>query len=83
MTSGTTIGEMRSAIASRRPGMALLARPMAASVPRPVASAVAALPISRLLASARRQTGSPATSRYHRRENASASRRSIPSVKVK
>ena len=83
MTRGVTIGERRSPVARRRAGMARLASPMAASVPRAVASTVAALPMSRLFARARRQTGSPATSRYHRSENASASRRSIPSVNVK
>ena len=83
MMSGVTIGEISSPMTARRRGMAGFVRPRAASVPRPVASAVAATPMNRLLASARAQVSSSTICRYQRSDQASGSRRSIPSVKVK
>jgi len=48
---------------------------------RAVASAVAETPMSRLFASARDHSSSSTIWRYHRRDQASASRRSMPSVR--
>ena len=83
MMTGVTMGEISSPVAKRRAGMAGLDRPSAASVPRTVASTVAETPMSRLFASARDHSSSSMIWRYHRRDQASASRRSMPSVKVK
>ena len=83
MMTGVTMGEISSPVAKRRAGMAGLDRPRAASVPSAVESTVAETPTSRLFASARDHSSSSTIWRYHRRDQASASRRSMPSVKVK
>ena len=68
MMTGVTMGEINRLMARERPGMAGLDSPRAASVPSAVARAVAAKPMTRLLASARSHSGSSATVRYQRRE---------------
>ena len=83
MISGVTIGEISRPVASRRAGMWGLDSPRAARVPRTVARVVDPTPMNTLLASARRQASSSSTCRYQRRDQASGSRRSMPSVKVK
>ena len=83
MITGVTIGEISSAVTKRRIGIAGLASPSAASVPSVVASAVAATPISRLLASGPVHVPPAAISRYQRSDQASGSSRSMPSVNVK
>ena len=83
MTSGVTIGDSSRAVTGTRPGMAGFASPSAARTPRAVATAVAATPMTRLLPSARGQSSSATMPRYQRSDQASASRRNMPSVKVK
>ena len=83
MITGITIGEIRIPVTRRRAGIAGLESPSAATVPSTVASRAAANPIPRLLASARVQRASSTRASYQRRDQASGSSRSMPSVKVK
>ena len=48
ITNGTIIGDISSAIIGRRNGISLRDKPIAASVPKPVASSVANIPIIKL-----------------------------------
>ena len=68
MMIGVTMGESSRPMTKGRPGMAGLASPRAASVPRTVATVMALKPTIRLLSSALRQPASLATVSYQRRE---------------
>ena len=48
ITNGTIIGDISKAIIGRRNGISLRDKPIAASVPKPVASSVANIPIIKL-----------------------------------
>lgn len=68
-TSGTIIGEISTAISNPLPRNCTRCRPAAASVPRTVASRVAAGATMKLLAAARPQSSDVNRASYQRSEN--------------
>ena len=67
-TTGTTIGEISTAVSSALPGNSARTRPIEARVPSTIASRVASGDTIRLFISAWRQAGEVANSSYQRSE---------------